>query len=154
MNNNILEYKGYFTHVQYSVEDGVLYGRIEGIADLVTFESENCAEIEREFQAAVDDYLALCEEVGKEPEKAYKGSFNIRISPDLHKKADFAAKKRGITLNQFVAEAIANYLEKDSGTTIIYYPTLIKEWGSSFSVGNYAQNERPQTSKSEVTVQW
>ena len=39
------------------------------------------------FGKAVEDYLELCNLNGKEPEKVYKGSFNVRISPELHKQA-------------------------------------------------------------------
>ena len=46
MNGNILEYKGYYTKVEYSAEDKVLYGKIEGIKDLVNFESESPEKIE------------------------------------------------------------------------------------------------------------
>ena len=56
--------------------------------DLVLYRIE-CADIqnvEKEFHEAVDDYLEFCKEVGKEPDKEYKGSFNVRISLELHKK--------------------------------------------------------------------
>ncbi len=39
--SNILEYKGYHTKIEYDKDLGVLFGRIEGINDLVTFESED-----------------------------------------------------------------------------------------------------------------
>ncbi|MDD5496925.1 MAG: toxin-antitoxin system HicB family antitoxin [Atribacterota bacterium] len=44
--------------------------------------------------------------MGKEPQKYYKGSFNIRISPKIHRKADLIARSRRISLNKFVEEAI------------------------------------------------
>jgi predicted HicB family RNase H-like nuclease len=43
----------------------------------------------------------------KIPEKTYKGSFNIRISTDLHKKAAWQAIMEGVSLNQLIEEAIA-----------------------------------------------
>ena len=55
-----LRYKGYSTIIRYSAEDRVLHGKIEEIDDLVTFESKNSGQIEKEFQDAVDDYLAYC----------------------------------------------------------------------------------------------
>lgn len=61
-------YKGYCANAEYEEESKVWHGKIEGIKDLVTFESESAAEIENEFHAAVDDYLEFCKEVGKEPE--------------------------------------------------------------------------------------
>ena len=103
---NVLEYKGYFTRIEYSVEDQVLHGRIEGIQDLVNFECERADEAESAFHEAVDDYLAYCEDLGKQPEKPYRGVFNIRISPDLHRRAVMEAAREGITLNQFVASAV------------------------------------------------
>ncbi len=107
MNENVYKYKGYQTHVEFSAEDRVLHGKIEGINDLIIFESDNAAEIEKEFHSAVDDYLTFCSSAGKEPQKAYSGSFNVRISPELHKKLEQKASERGITLNAAVGNAIA-----------------------------------------------
>lgn len=107
MSTNILEYKGYYTKVEYSVEDNVLYGKIEGIKDLVNFESDNLCDIEEEFHSAVDDYLAFCKDLGQNPDKPYKGIFNVRVSPELHRKAAIAADKNGETLNAFVTKAIS-----------------------------------------------
>ena len=104
--NNVLEYKGYYTKIEYSAEDNVLFGKIEGIRDLVNFESDSLETIENEFHNAVDDYLAFCADIGIEPNKTYKGVFNVRISPDLHRRAAMEADRRGETLNAFVAEAI------------------------------------------------
>ena len=105
-----LEYKGYHAKIEFDYENKVLFGKIDGIQDLVTFEAESGSEAEPQFQAAVDDYLAFCEEVGKEPEKEFKGTFNIRIDPELHRAAAFAAYAMGISLNQYVAQAIADEL--------------------------------------------
>jgi predicted HicB family RNase H-like nuclease len=44
-------------------------------------------------------------------EKSYKGSFNVRLSPDLHRRAATSAKIYGTTLNTFVKEAIERRLE-------------------------------------------
>lgn len=107
---NTLYYKNYYTNVSYSAEDKILYGKIEGINDLVTFESESAETIEKEFRSAVDDYLAFCEEVGKEPEKVYKGSFNVRIAPELHKALAEYAARNGLSLNQATATAIEKFV--------------------------------------------
>ena len=115
---NTLEYKGYFTNIFFSANDKVLHGKIEGIDDLVTFESESIADIENEFHDAVDDYLAFCEEIGKEPAKTYKGSFNVRIEPELHRAIALNAIREGISLNQAVEHAIYQYvIPKDNKHT-------------------------------------
>lgn len=111
MNKNILEYKGYRSKIEFDSEDCVLRGKIEGIKDLVTFESASIYEIEQEFHSAVDDYLEFCKEVGKEPDKEYRGTFNVRISPELHRKLVFFAMKKGETLNASVEKAIAQYVK-------------------------------------------
>lgn len=72
-------------------------------------------DIEEEFHNAVDDYLDFCKELGKEPTKAYKGSFNVRIDPQLHKKIALEAAKKGISLNQAVEKAIEQYLYDGDG---------------------------------------
>lgn len=63
-----MTYKGYSARPEYSAEDGVFFGRLLGINDLVNFESENVEGLKEEFHKAVDDYLAFCTEIGKQPE--------------------------------------------------------------------------------------
>ena len=82
-------------------------GSVVGMSDGVYFEVETAAGVESAFHEAVDDYLSFCKEKGKQPEKSYKGSFNVRINPDLHRAAALAAAVRKESLNQFVADAIA-----------------------------------------------
>ena len=106
--NDILEYKGYYASLNFSSEDEVFYGKLFGIDDLVTFEGASVKELKKAFHEAVNDYLETCKELGKEPNKTYKGSFNVRISTDLHKAAAVYAASENISLNDFVKTAI-NY---------------------------------------------
>jgi len=101
-----LIFKDFIGTVHFSTKDSVFYGKIEGINDLITFEGESVSELKSAFEEAVDDYIALCQEVDKEPLKSFKGSFNIRIDPKLHSKAFKIAAMNGKSLNQFVSEAI------------------------------------------------
>ena len=106
MMTNTLKYKDFLGSVEYSDGDNCFFGKIIGTTDLVTFEGDSVETLKAAFAEAVEDYLALCKEVGKEPQKAYKGSFNIRISPDLHKEAVMLASRRGISLNAFVEKTL------------------------------------------------
>ena len=124
MKNNILEYKGYHTRVEFCAEELMLRGKIEGISDLVNFECENIKDIEKEFHEAVDDYLEFCKEVGKEPDKEYKGTFNVRISPELHKKLVNVAMKNGDSLNASVEKAIQGYISSEE-----YKPEIASSLG-------------------------
>ncbi len=107
---DVLTYKGFIGTVHFSAEDKVFHGKIEGIDDLVTFEGHSVEELIKAFHNEVDDYIALCKEMGKEPIRSYKGSFNVRISPEMHRKAVERATKKGLSLNQFVQTAIEKEL--------------------------------------------
>jgi len=105
-----MEYKGYLGSVEFSEEDALFYGKVLGIRALISYEGSNAQELVADFHSAVDDYLELCAHQGKEPERAYKGSFNVRISPELHKQAVVAAMAHNMTLNSFVESSIAQAL--------------------------------------------
>ena len=107
---NTLEYKNFIGSVSFSAEDEVFHGKIEGIDDLVTFEGNNVADLKSAFEEAVEDYIKICDEIGKKPEKSYKGSFNVRIKPELHKKVARKALKQGYSLNQYVEKALEGFL--------------------------------------------
>ena len=108
--NNTMEYKGYIGSVEFSEEDTLFYGKVLGIRALISYEGTNGAELVTDFHGAVDDYLELCAQSGTEPEKAYKGSFNVRISPELHKQAVIAAMSHNMSLNSFVETSIQQAL--------------------------------------------
>lgn len=110
--NNTMNYKGYVGSVEFSEADGVFYGKVMGIRALISYEGETAKELVEDFHGAVDDYLTLCEDEGKEPEKAYKGSFNVRISPELHREAAIFAAAHQISLNSFVENAVSNELAR------------------------------------------
>jgi len=105
--DNKVTYKGYIGTVNFIAEDEVFYGKIHGINDLVTFEGKSVKELKSAFSEAVDDYLETCKELGKQPDKTFKGSFNVRINTELHKKAASVANKKSISLNDFVKRAIS-----------------------------------------------
>ena len=108
MADNMLKYKDFYGSVEYSAADECFFGKIIGTTDLVTFEGNSVANLKKAFAEAVEDYLVLCKEADKEPQKSYKGSFNIRIPPELHKTAAAIANREGISLNAFVEKAIFN----------------------------------------------
>ena len=96
--SNVLAYKGYFAPVEFDAEQHVLTGMVAGIRDAIVFEGSTAKEVEQCFHDAVDDYLEFCAEKGKEPERAFKGSFNVRTGSELHKQAALAAAKKGESL--------------------------------------------------------
>jgi predicted HicB family RNase H-like nuclease len=103
---DIMTYLNYIATIHYSADDEVFFGRIEGINDLVSFEGESVSVLKTAFREAVDDYINTCLMNGKPPQKTYKGSFNVRISPELHQQAAYQALVEKVTLNQFIEQAI------------------------------------------------
>ena len=110
-----LKYKDFIGSVHFSADDEVFFGKIEGVNDLVTFEGTTVAKLKKSFREAVEDYLELCKETGKEIFKSFKGSFNVRINPELHSKAFEFATLNNKTLNQIVKEAIEDKIGQEIG---------------------------------------
>jgi len=103
---DMMTYKGYFGSVHYNDEDKVFFGKLEFIRALVSYEGTDVSSLRTAFEEAVDDYLDLCEEAGKKPEKPFKGTFNIRLDPSLHQRLVTHAIDEGKTLNAFIKEAL------------------------------------------------
>lgn len=83
-----------------------MFIKVLHIDDLLLAECQTAQEVEPTVMALIDDYLVTCAANGKEPAKPFKGSFNVRIDPDLHKKAAWRAAESGQSLNAFVSNAI------------------------------------------------
>ena len=109
--NDILQYKNYVASVHFNAADDVFYGRVLAINDLVSFEGSSVKELKTAFEEAVEDYLVTCLKLGKTPDKTFKGTFNVRVSSDLHKQAALFAAVHNITLNEFVKKALSFTLE-------------------------------------------
>ncbi len=111
--NDILQHKGYYAEVHFSAEDEVFFGKIIGINDLVNFEADSVKALKKEFANALADYIATCKELGKNPNKTYKGSFNVRIPSSLHKEVATFAALKNVTLNEYVRYALDNTIARE-----------------------------------------
>ena len=110
---DVLVYKDFLGSVHFSADDEVFFGKIEGVEDLISFEGKSVKEIKKAFEEAVDDYIELCAQNEKGIERSYKGSFNVRMSPDLHRQVKRTAVKLGISLNQFIQKAVEDELQHE-----------------------------------------
>lgn len=104
--SNFIHYKGYDASIEFSDEDSIFFGKVEGIRDLISFEGSDADSLRKSFEASVDAYLEMCKEEGITPEKPYKGSINIRIKPKVHRAISKEAKKRHCSINSLINEAI------------------------------------------------
>lgn len=108
--SNTIEYKNYIGSVEYSDEDKCFFGKVEMIDDLVTFEANTVEDLEKNFQEGINDYINTCQKLGREVQKSYKGVFNVRVSPKLHKLAYQKALKNNISLNALVGKSLEQYI--------------------------------------------
>ena len=127
MKNSMLEYKGYHASIEFDAEDNLFVGEVFGITDSLNFHGESVSELKEMFKQCIDNYLEICQQIGKQPDKEFKGTFNVRITPELHKRAALEAARQKITLNQYVSNAINQSFDKNDTTTIIYIPNQTKE---------------------------
>ena len=104
-----LKYKDYTGTVEYSAEDGCLFGKVQGLhGTLISYEGSSVDEIREDFEGAVDDYLVSCQERGIEPAKPYSGKLNLRMPSELHAAIAVAASSAGSTINEFINRSMAD----------------------------------------------
>lgn len=103
---NVLEYKDYSGTVEFHADDEVFFGKLVGIRDVVTFEADSVTKLKKAVKEAVDDYILTCKQAGKDADKEFKGSFNVRIKPKIHRLAAARSAALNISLNQLVEKAL------------------------------------------------
>lgn len=104
--SRLLHYKDYYGSIEYSEEDGCLFGKVIGVRSLLSYEGESVKELIADFHSVIDEYLDDCQELGVAPEKPFKGNFNVRIDPKVHQNLAIYAKEHDRSLNSVVEEAI------------------------------------------------
>ena len=110
--SSIMEYNGYHAKVEFDDQDSIFVGTVLGLNDTLAFHGKSVDELRASFKKCIEEYIDLCKEIGKKPEKEFRGIFNIRISPESHREAAIEAAKDGVTMNQFVADAINERLAR------------------------------------------
>lgn len=99
--SNVMTYKGYSARIEYDDEDGIVFGQVAGLRDGIGFHAETVDGLRAAFHEAVDDYLATCAKVGKDPEREYSGKVMLRVDPELHARIAKSAELAGLSINQW-----------------------------------------------------
>jgi predicted HicB family RNase H-like nuclease len=113
-----MEYKGYYATVRYDSSADAFHGRVLGMNDVIDFYGGSTAELRREMETSIEDYLAWCEEEGSKPEKTWQGKLTIRPSESLRRRLVIAAAARGESVNAFVTEALERETRKILGDDV------------------------------------
>ena len=76
-------------------------------------EGQDAGSLKRAFREAVDDYLGLCEEEGRTPGVPLEGTFNVRPGRELHHRSMLHARRKGMSLDAVVTDALRRMLEAE-----------------------------------------
>ena len=144
---DILKYKDYEGTAELDMSRRVCRGKILFIDDLVTYEAASPAELQTEFEAAVDDYIDTCATLGREPQKPLRGQFNVRVPPALHKAAALRALAENVSLNDVAVRALDAFVNihsvvshnvrvtldipEESLTTLVSSASTQTQWGTA-----------------------
>jgi predicted HicB family RNase H-like nuclease len=113
-----MEHKGYTSRIEFDQDAGILFGEVEGLRDVVTFEATDVRDLEKAFRESVDDYLAMCAERGENPEKPYSGKFIVRVDPRVHRDIATAAARAGKSLNAFTGELLKDWVTRSAQASL------------------------------------
>ena len=104
-------YRGYKGYFEFDEKADLFHGQVLGIKDVITFQGRSIDELKIALKGSIDDYLDMCEQEGKSPDKPFSGKFSLRLSPKLHSKVAEAAASAHKSINSWVTETVESCLE-------------------------------------------
>lgn len=110
--SDLMHYKGYYGSVHLDQEELIFHGKLEYIRDLVSYEGNTAKQLKSAFEEAVDDYLATCKQRQVEPEIPFKGSLNVRIGKELHRRIAIAATNGDLSINSYIKAILEKGVDK------------------------------------------
>lgn len=112
------EYKGYVGSAEVDIDGDVLVGSLLFIRDTIAYSAATPSGLEAAFREAVDDYLQTCAEEGDKPDQPLKGSFNVRVGPQRHRRVAIAARVADMGLNEFVCAALDDKVQSNESAIV------------------------------------
>ena len=111
---NTMTYRGYTARIEFDERDSILVGRALGLRSIISFHGQTVEELRYQFAAAINDYVADCQEQGVSPEKPASGKLLLRVAPEIHSQALIKAQSTGKSLNQWATEALERAIKNDA----------------------------------------
>ena len=104
----MMGYEGYRATITFDDEAGIFHGEVLDTRDVITFQGTSVGELRDAFKGSVNEYLRVCAEMGREPDKPFPGKILLRVTPELHRAAFVAANAEGKSLNSWLVETVKN----------------------------------------------
>ena len=108
----MMEYHGYRAALNLDADAGIFHGEVIDTLDVITFQGESVMELRRAFADSVDEYLAVCSERGRTPDKPFSGRIPLRVTPEVHRAATAAARTEGKSLNSWLTEMVERAVQR------------------------------------------
>jgi predicted HicB family RNase H-like nuclease len=103
---DVMQYKDYYGSFHFDDEELIFFGKIEFIRALVTYEATDARGLRNAFEESIDDYLKTCKSQNIAPEVPFKGSLNVRLGSELHRRVALAAEQHHSTINKFIVQTL------------------------------------------------
>ena len=103
---SILTYKGYQGSFEYDPDADIFHGDVLHLTDVITFQGRSIDELKEALAESIEVYLEYCTKKGKEPQKPFSGTFNVRLNPETHLRLAMRAAHDGVSLNKWVARTL------------------------------------------------
>lgn len=110
---NFLKYKEYVGIFNFDPDIRLFHGDVVGINDVVTFQGKSVSELEQALKDSLEEYLTLCKNTGKKPDKPYSGEIKLRLGPGLHRDVAAAAAASGLSLNAWMKKVLEQQAHQD-----------------------------------------
>ena len=104
---NVIEIDGNKAVISLDPEIGMFRGEFLGLNGGADFYAKSVDELRVEGRTSLKVFLEVCSEEGIEPKRRFSGRFNVRLEPVVHAAAVIAAAAEDKSLNEWVAETIA-----------------------------------------------
>lgn len=111
---NMMMISGYKAAISFDAENGLFRGEFLGLNGGADFYADSVENLKKEGQLSLQVFLDICKEKGISPRKHYSGKFQVRLSPQDHERAIEVAAARGVSLNQFVRDALISSITDEN----------------------------------------
>jgi len=110
---DIMHYKGYYGSVHFDDGELIFHGKVEFIRSLISYEATDARGIRESFEEAVNDYLEVCHSHNIKPETSFKGSLNVRLGADLHRRIAITAVQQKLSINKLILKTLDHAIRQN-----------------------------------------